>query len=295
MARMRAQCRKFATITSARGRILGIALAALAALLGPAAAARADTATSDNWSGYAVHHAGVKFRKVTAQWRQPSGICLPGNSSYSAFWVGIGGYDLTSNALEQIGSEFDCTATGQRRMSVWYELVPAPSRAIQMRVSPGDRLSASVKVSGRRVTLWLADQTRHESFTKTVADRDIDATSAEWIAEAPSDCLAATSCQVLRLADFGSVGFTGASAETTGFRRGSISNPLWSTTRIVLGSHGRRYVSGGGLLTVASPSALRSSGHAFSVNYTGLLAGSGGTGSGTAAGVRSLTRAPGGA
>jgi hypothetical protein len=288
---MRAQGTKLATIPAVRARTLGIALGAIVALLGPAALARADTTTSDNWSGYAAHRAGVKFRKVTAQWRQPSGICVPGHSSYSAFWVGIGGYNLTSNALEQIGSEFDCTATGHRRMSVWYELVPAPSRAIRMRVSPGDRLGASVKVSGSRVRLWLADLTRDESFTKTVVDRHVDATSAEWIAEAPSNCFSATSCQILRLADFGSVGFTGASAETTHYRWGSISNPLWNTTRIVLGSHGQRYVSGGGLLGLASPSALRSDGHAFSVDYTGLLGGSGGSGSGTVAGTRSLTRA----
>lgn len=267
-------------------------LAAAVALMAPAAAS-ADTTTSGNWSGYAVHRTGVSFRKVSAHWRQPSGTCLPGHSSYSAFWVGIGGYSLASNALEQVGSELDCTASGQRRMSVWYELVPKASRTIPMSVGAGDELSASVRVAGDRVTISLADLTRHESFTRKLTDHHTDTGSAEWIAEAPSNCSSATSCLILRLADFGSVGFTRASAVTTRHRSGSISSALWGATKIMLGPQGHQSAAGSSSGTEASPSTLRGGGHNFSVAYTGLLGGSGGSGGlGTLAGVRSLTRDP---
>ena len=52
-------------------------------------------------------------------------------------------------------------APAGRSSSVWYELVPAPSRPIHMSVHPGDSMFASVTVSvnGQRVVL-SADQTR---------------------------------------------------------------------------------------------------------------------------------------
>jgi hypothetical protein len=92
------------------GTFAGLAVA-LFALVPPSTAA-ANTITSHNWSGYAVHRSGVEFRTVVASWRQPAGSCTPGNRSYSAFWVGIGGYSLTARALEQIGTELDCENDG---------------------------------------------------------------------------------------------------------------------------------------------------------------------------------------
>ena len=252
---------------------LMVALAIPAAASAHAKATSADTkaaSVSDNWSGYAVHRTGVSFRSVTATWTQPSAVCTDREPTFSAFWVGLGGYSLSSDALEQIGTEADCRSNGSQSLSAWYELVPAASRVIRLKVMAGDRITATVDVIGNLVTVRLADKTRHESFSKTVTDHTIDVSSAEWIAEAPSECFTATRCQTLPLTDFGSVNFEDAEAKTTTGRTGSISSPLWQRTKIVLGTSGPTYVyDSRATSTMASPSPLTGSGRIFTVTYTG--------------------------
>src|ERR1700733_4136515 len=143
-------------------------------------AALADTTQSSNWAGYAIHRDGVSFSKVIGAWRQPDATCTPGTPSYSAVWVGIGGYSITSDALEQIGTEVDCSATGRVASSAWYELVPAASQSIKLIVRPGDELNASVTVTGHKVDLTLNDLTRHRKFTKNLRASVVDVSSAEW-------------------------------------------------------------------------------------------------------------------
>jgi hypothetical protein len=259
-----------------------ILLAGLGALLAvPAAAdanANANIITSNNWSGYAVHRSGVTFKRATGTWRQPAAVCAAGTATYSAFWVGIGGYSLSSSAMEQIGSELDCNADGTQSLSAWYELVPAPSRTIRITIAGGDLITASMAVAGKQVTMTLIDRTRHERFIKTVRVRTLDLTSAEWIAEAPSDCSTATTCATLPLADFGAVRFANASAQTTAGATGSIASPLWNTTKILLGysSAGTSFVAKTSTAN-AAPTALLSGGSQFLVSYTGptTTAGSG--------------------
>ena len=116
-------------------RLLGAAAAVLSSLAAVPATAGAATAstTSSNWAGYAVTSQGssqaVRFRRVTGTWVVPSGSCTRGSPSYSAAWIGVGGFDETSTALEQIGTEFDCKGSGRASYSAWYELVPAASLA----------------------------------------------------------------------------------------------------------------------------------------------------------------------
>jgi hypothetical protein len=187
-------------------------------------------------------------------------------------WVGIGGFSQTSNALEQIGTEVDCTHAGSPVVSAWYELVPAPSNPIRMTVRPGDVMAASVVLhSGRRVTLTLIDETRHRTFRKTIRASAVDATSAEWILEAPSECISATACQTLQLANFGTAQFGLALARSSTGHIGPIADPAWSATQITLSPHGRRYVSysnHGSTAGGATPSSLDSTGSAFSVSYS---------------------------
>jgi Peptidase A4 family len=101
-------------------------LMAAAALLLPVASADAATTLSSNWAGYVVtpKRSGTKFKTVSGTWVVPQGTCGSGSSDYSATWVGIGGYRSSSQALEQTGTAFDCTADGTARYSAWYELVP---------------------------------------------------------------------------------------------------------------------------------------------------------------------------
>jgi hypothetical protein len=244
---------------------LGLLAAAGSLALAPASAL-ADTATSSNWSGYAAHRSGLKFRQVSASWTQPAATCRRGQYTYSSFWVGLGGYSTNSNGLEQIGTELDCSASGRHRSSVWYELVPAPSRPISMTVKTGDHLSASVTVVGQRVTLRLSDHTRKESFSKQLTTHSIDVTSADWIAEAPSTCDETGVCQPLPLADFGSAHFTGGTAETTSGQQGPISDPAWSHTRIVLSQASSPFAALSAQRT-SIPSVLQSGGSTFVVRY----------------------------
>jgi hypothetical protein len=248
-----------------------IAMAAVAAAMIGAPAASADTTQSSNWAGYAIHRSGVNFTKASGTWIQPRPTCTAGEPTYSSAWVGIGGYSESSQALEQIGTEADCTSSGRAVSSAWYELVPAASSTIKLTVNPGDRVRAGVTVKGREVTVSLSDLTRHRSFTRTLRAPVVDTTSAEWILEAPSVCSGQSSCRTLPLADFGSAGFSAAGAVTTGGVSGTINARRWTTTRISLAEAGRRFVGnpGGAGFSAASaiPSALTANGSAFTIKY----------------------------
>jgi hypothetical protein len=248
-------------------RTLSGALVA-ALLASPVAHAATTTTTSTNWSGYALHSSGVRFRAATASWRQPSATCLSQTATYSSFWVGIGGYRKTSDALEQIGTELDCSTDGTETISGWYELVPSAAHTIHMTIEPGDRMSAVVTVDGDRVTVTLTDRTRGTTFTRTVVDRTLDVTSAEWIVEAPSEC-SGSDCTVLPLADFGTAQFLSAGATTTTGLTRSLTRAPWTRTRISLGSSFEQATDGADLQTrvTATPSALTGPLGAFGVSY----------------------------
>jgi len=248
-----------------------IAAAAMAA----APAASAGTSESTNWAGYAIHRSGVRFDKVLGTWIEPQPTCSAHEPTYSSIWVGIGGYDLSSEALEQIGTDADCSASGRVSSSAWYELVPAPSRAIKLRVSPGDRIRAAVSIAGQRVTLTLRDLTRHRSFAETLRAAKLDATSAEWIVEAPSLCSNRFTCRTLPLADFDAASFTAVAARTTQGHTGTIEDRRWTKTRIRLAEAGRRFIAGATAadFATATPSPLTAGGSAFTVTYKGAAYG----------------------
>jgi Peptidase A4 family len=248
---------------------LASALIFAAAVVG-APAAMANTTRSTNWAGYAIHRPGESFRQVSGTWIQPDATCLPGQPSYSAVWVGLGGYKVTSDALEQTGTEVDCTASGKVVSSAWFELVPAPSRTIALRVAPGDVMHASVTVTGHQVVIDLDDETSHRSFDKTLNAPSIDVSSAEWIVEAPSECLGQFACQALPLADFGSVPFDSASATSLNGTVGPIASRHWGRTTIDLMAGPERMVvahNTSGVLGSALPSPLSGGGTSFDVTY----------------------------
>ena len=248
-------------------RALTITLALLfAGALSLAPRAWADDGVSSNWAGYAAH--GSSFHSVWASWRQPSVDCLHGQSAYSAYWVGLGGYSVGSQALEQIGTEADCQS-GHPALSAWYEMVPAASMPVALPVTAGDTMSATVTVTGHRATLVLNDLTRRRSFHTTLSSGPIDVSSAEWIVEAPSDCL--DTCTTLPLADFGSTVFTGARAQLASGYVGTVTDRHWSTTRIRLNPGGRAF-AGSRASGAAIASTLTWGGSVFSVSYAMVTA-----------------------
>ncbi|MEN3343181.1 MAG: hypothetical protein V7644_2585 [Actinomycetota bacterium] len=236
-------------------------------------AADVGAATSSNWAGYAAADAGLSttptaFTAVAGSWVQPPAACAAGGEAYSAFWVGLGGFTEESRAIEQTGTESDCTPAGRPFYGVWYELLPAPPVTVRLKVGPGDVISAAVAVSGTTVTIKIRNRTRHTAFAKRLRMAAPDRTSAEWIAEAPSTC-SPTACQPLPLANFGTVSFNGATAIGTG-HHGTISDPAWAATAVTL--HGATDSSRGRPVGVAPaanalPSVLGSNGTSFSVAW----------------------------
>jgi hypothetical protein len=239
----------------------------LLGLVTAAPAAADTTTTSSNWSGYAVHGPSVSFSHATGTWTVPHVDCTAAAPGYSAAWVGIGGYALTAPALEQVGTETDCTHSGRVVDTAWYEVVPSPSHPLRLTVHPGDSVTATVAVSGHRVVLTLLDRTRHRSASKTLTAGTVDRGSAEWIVEAPERCVSATNCQTLPLADFGAVSFSGARATEASGQGGSIASPRWTRTKITLAQGGSDFISGSQELTGAVPGALSASGAGFRVLY----------------------------
>jgi Peptidase A4 family len=243
-----------------------------AAVLGAPAAADAATTTSSNWAGYAVSKPDLKFRRVAATWVVPAATCsATGSRRYSAAWLGLGGYHTSSTALEQIGTETDCTAKGTPSYSAWYEMVPDAPVDIDLTVKPGDTVSASVTVSGHTVKLYLANRTRGTKFTKQMTVDRVDVTSAEWIVEAPSACYG-DRCETLPLANFGTTAFANTNATSATGHQGAISDPAWSATSIALRSGGRRAFGGGRFASDdgnagASPGDLSATGDGFAVTY----------------------------
>jgi hypothetical protein len=257
-----------------RASLLTAIFASVAIAMTCAPEALADSSQSSNWAGYAVHRSGVSFTKVIGAWNQPAAVCSPGNPTYSAVWVGLGGYSVTSPALEQIGTEMDCTASGRAVSSAWYELVPAASRTIKFNVLPGDEVVATVSVVDRKVQLMLVDETRHRTFTKTLRAAVVDVSSAEWIVEAPSECFSDNSCQTLPLADFGSTAFGLATVQSTTGHTGSISDRAWGSSRISLAPSGQHFIvySSRAAAGSASPSSLDRLGNSFTVTYHSVVA-----------------------
>ena len=246
---------------------LTVAVIATAAA-GFAATARATTAdVSTNWSGFAV--SGTTFGAVSGSWVQPKAKCTGGTSS-AAFWVGLGGNSTVSNALEQIGTSSDCSPTGAASYSVWYELVPAGSVPVKLKVYAGNDVSASVKVNGTKVTVQIQNLTRKTSFTKVLTMAAPDVSSAEWIAEAPSVCDTFGRCRTVPLTDFGKVSFDKSTA-TSGSHTGTVTDTLWTATSIQLQSGGNfgpfaSATSG----AQAVPTGVSSDGSAFSVSYSSV-------------------------
>jgi len=155
---------------------------------------------STNWSGYAVHTG--KYRNVSATWIEPTAHCpLPKAKQYSAFWVGLDGYN--SQSVEQTGTDSDCSGPTPHYYG-WYEMFPAAPVFFKTQVKPGNEMSASVTFSGTDTyTIVLKNLSRGWTHTIVKHETGLARSSAEVITEAPS-----STSGVLPLADFGTVTFS---------------------------------------------------------------------------------------
>jgi len=237
--------------------------------------AGSDATMSTNWAGYAVtapSAPGVpatSFTDVTGTWVQPRVKCVAGEVGAAAFWVGLGGWDQSSQALEQIGTEADCDRQGQVSYSAWYEIVPAGPVTLKLTIHAGDRVNGAVVASGSQVVFSLKNLTRHTRFSKRVTPSSpLDVGSAEWIAEAPSLCRSRGHCTVVPLTNFGRMSFSNAAAIGNG-HPGTISDTTWSPTQVVLAPDPGAQSAFGLIANThgAIPSATSADGRSFSVSW----------------------------
>ncbi|MGH2909410.1 MAG: G1 family glutamic endopeptidase [Solirubrobacteraceae bacterium] len=294
--------RMFPTLSVAAACALGAAPIASAS-----AATDVQKATSGNWSGYVVGASSgaaassggasgsgaTTFKSVTGSWVQPTARCSSGGATYSAFWVGLGGAD-GRQALEQDGTEANCNADGTANYYAWYELVPKAPVRVDLAVHPGDHMTATTTVDGHDVTETIVNHTTGRSFSRTLTMSNPDVSTAEWIAEAPSQCqTGAANCTALPLSDFGKVSFTSAGATDSSGHTGTISSTDWATAAVALdsssssaGSIGDGYgygqpVSSSAASGSAAPSGLTNGGSAFTVTYARAASASSGAGAGS--------------
>ena len=163
--------------------------------------------SSSNWSGYAAYNA--TFTDVKGSWIQPAATCNSGGAKYASFWVGLDGYK--SSSVEQLGTDSDCASQNHPVYYAWWEMYPNPSHQISgFAVHPGDSMTAEVSRIATVYTLSLKNNTTGQSFSTTQTSTASN-NSAEWVAEAPSQCIIVF-CRVLPLANYGTMTFTGSYA-----------------------------------------------------------------------------------
>ncbi len=159
---------------------------------------------------------GTTFSTVRASWIVPTVSCPPGANTWAAEWPGIG----YGTSVVQDGTQVACFS-GVPNYSAWYELVGDASvnggnvvglNSSTYPVSPGDAITASVGISGSTWTLSLEDAKEGWTFTFNTPSPtpSLQQESAEVIVEGPS------TPSSYGLANFGSVHFTGVSADLNG-------------------------------------------------------------------------------
>jgi hypothetical protein len=214
--------------------------------------------TSQNWAGYAV--TGATFSNVAGSWTQPTGTCPKNQLQEAAFWVGIDGYSSSDPTVQQIGTDSDCTKGkgkkgGGPHYYAWYQLYPESDVVLSSStypVTPGDAITASVSTYGSGYILSISDGSKWHFYTGQTPEIQPQNSSAEWIAEAPCT---GSNCKILPLADFGSIGFTSASANHQAISySGFKDNQIDMTNK-------------SGKKTKAQTSALSGGGSAFSVTW----------------------------
>ncbi len=251
-----------------------VVLPGLGSLLG--GERHATAVQSANWAGYA--DTSDTYTSVASSWTEPAVSCpggdsgglslglgsvtglfdslLGGPSAASAFWVGLDGYSSTS--VEQIGTDSDCDS-GTPSYYGWYEMYPNPSVTLPTSdaVHAGDQMTALVasNAAGSSFTLMIKDTTAGWNFSTTQAGSGFARSSAEVIAEAPSECTVVF-CSEVPLADFSQVGYSGSSLIDTGAKVGSLS--AFNANEITMSDNGT---------TLATPSGLSANGSSFSVAW----------------------------
>jgi hypothetical protein len=190
---------------------------------------------SPNWSGYvatAPPGKAISYTSVTGTWTVPKAICSKKTGkTYSTVWVGLGGW--TQTRQEEVGTNANCTPWGKPRYYAWFELVPYLSfpTDVKKKVFAGDTITGVVRiVKSKVVVLRIKNRTRHWTFTRRINWWNNDTSTADWIVEAPAECLKLV-CSEASLANFRSVTMRGISATgmslNGAIETGTLANRHW--------------------------------------------------------------------
>ena len=230
----------------------------LSSLPSPGSASSSDSSPlsmqSPQWAGYVVMSNLILRQQVVTSvrgsWTVPA-VESSGNDTYSAVWVGIGGYGEQS--LIQTGT-LQQFVNGVPAYYAWYQLLPNRAvRILNVPVQPGHKIMALVNLIEGSSNSWsieISDVTSGDSFQKTFSYAS-SRLSAEWVVESPT-----VSGNISTLANFGSVIFSDCYA-TVDNETGTISS--FPGYQIVM------YSQGGEQLVAVS--ALNSDGSGFTVDY----------------------------
>jgi len=199
-----------------------------------------------NWAGYTSYTSATNpqpaITKVIGSWTQPS-VKPSKTAMYSSFWVGIGGFFSGDNSLIQTGTDSD-TSNNKVSYYAWYEMLPAASVTITcLTIKPGDHITAYVLNAG--TNSWVIDIATDGAgggsgtCTNTANPKEFQQTfsysssmkSAEWVVERPSLCF--VTCQITKLANFGTVTFYDAAYVASGVTY-TISGAGFGTYDVVL-------------------------------------------------------------
>lgn len=139
---------------------------------------------STNWSGYALSsRTSGNFGTISGWWQVPRVHAGTASSSFGANWIGIDGFN--NSHLIQTGTG-EQVINGVAQYFAWWEILPNAATPINMAVSPGNTMRASIKNLGNgQWQLTIQNVSLHETYTinQTYSGPGM---SAEWIEEAPT-------------------------------------------------------------------------------------------------------------
>ena len=170
---------------------------------------------STNWSGVVIESVpdGTKWTAVSATFTVPRPTSTGGGGTQAASaWVGIDG-DTCGSAILQTGVDFEVSGSSVSYDS-WYEWYPAYAYDFSgISFSPGDSVALSVVATSTtsgtaKIENLSTGQTGSKQITSSSA---LCQENAEWIVEDFEE-----GSSLVPFANFNSVGFTGASAKTSG-------------------------------------------------------------------------------
>ena len=192
------------------------------------------SATSTNWSGYALQKPAQPFMAIAGDWIVPDAVAprkttsCPGNYAIASTWVGIDG--ITSADVFQAGTDSAayCSPYYTRNITqAWYEWYPANAVTISnLNISAGDSVFVQIwATSPSQGRLYFVNFTTAKSVSLSFSaptGTKLAGDSAEWIVEVPSVSTDGTNFKTATLPNFAQAFMTDAFAASADPANGTV-------------------------------------------------------------------------